>query len=75
MVIAAINSVVGAYYYLRVVVAMYFWEPSKEYVPTKVSPTLTFALAIAAVGTLYLGILPARVLNLAKVAADSLSFR
>ena len=36
VVIAAINSVIGAYYYLRVIVAMYFWEPSKDYVPTPV---------------------------------------
>jgi NADH-quinone oxidoreductase subunit N len=75
VVIAAINSVIGAYYYLRVIVAMYFWEPSKEYSPTKVAPTLAFALAIAAAGTLYLGILPARVLSLAKVAADSIYLR
>jgi NADH-quinone oxidoreductase subunit N len=72
VVIAAINSVIGAYYYLRVIIAMYFWEPSKEYVPTKVAPSLTFALAVAAVGTLYLGVLPARVLELAKAAADSI---
>jgi len=55
-----------------VIIAMYFWEPSKDYAPTKVAPTLTFALAIAAVGTLYLGILPARVLEMAKAAADSI---
>jgi NADH-quinone oxidoreductase subunit N len=73
VVIAAINSVVGAYYYLRVIVAMYFWEPSKEYTPTKVAPTLSFALFVAAIGTIYLGLLPARVLALAKTAADSLS--
>jgi NADH-quinone oxidoreductase subunit N len=73
VVIAAINSVVGAYYYLRVIVAMYFWEPSKEYTPTKVAPALTVALALAAIGTIYLGLFPARVLALAKTAADSLS--
>jgi NADH-quinone oxidoreductase subunit N len=72
VVIAAINSVIGAYYYLRVIIAMYFWEPSKEYVPTKVAPCLTFALAVAAIGTLYLGVLPTRVLELAKAAADSI---
>ncbi|HYL67581.1 MAG TPA: NADH-quinone oxidoreductase subunit N, partial [Candidatus Limnocylindria bacterium] len=71
----AINSVVGAYYYLRVIVAMYFWEPSKEYGPTKVAPALSVALFVAAIGTLYLGIFPARVLLLAKTAADSLSLR
>jgi len=25
VIIAAINSVIGAYYYLRVIIAMYFW--------------------------------------------------
>jgi NADH-quinone oxidoreductase subunit N len=75
VVIAALNSVVGAYYYLRVIVAMYFWDPDKDYVPTPVAPALTVALAICAIGTLYLGILPARVLSLAKAAADSLAVR
>ncbi len=72
VVIAAINSVIGAYYYLRVIISMYFWDPSKDYTPTAVAPTLSFALLVCAVGTLYLGILPARVLSLAKLAADSL---
>jgi len=75
VVIAAINSVIGAYYYLRVIVAMYFWEPSKDYTPTRVAPTLTFGLAIAAIGTIYLGVLPARVLDLAQAAAHSLLSR
>jgi NADH-quinone oxidoreductase subunit N len=75
VVIAAINSVVGAYYYLRIIVAMYFWEPSKEYAPTKVAPALSAALFVAAAGTIYLGLFPARVLLLAKSAADSLSIR
>ncbi|MGH9745969.1 MAG: NADH-quinone oxidoreductase subunit N [Candidatus Acidiferrales bacterium] len=75
VVIAALNSVVGAYYYLRVIVAMYFWEPSKDYTPTAVAPSLTVALAICAAGTLYLGILPARVLGLARAAANSLTVR
>jgi NADH-quinone oxidoreductase subunit N len=75
VVIAALNSIVGAYYYLRVIVAMYFWDPDKDYVPTAVAPALTVALAICAIGTLYLGILPARVLGLAKAAADSLAVR
>lgn len=72
VIIAAINSIVGAYYYLRVVIAMYFWEPSSEYTPTKVPPALVFALVLAAAGTLYLGILPGRVLDFAHSAAQSL---
>ena len=75
VVIAAINSVIGAYYYLRVIIAMYFWEQSKDYTPAPVAPALTFALALAAAGTIYLGVLPARVLTLAQLAAHSLSLR
>jgi NADH-quinone oxidoreductase subunit N len=75
VIIAAINSVIGAYYYLRVVIAMYFWEPSKEYTPSKVAPALVFALSLAVLGTLYLGILPGRVLDYAHAAAQSLLLR
>lgn len=75
VVIAAINSVIGAYYYLRVIIAMYFWEPSKDYTPTAVAPAMSVALILAAAGTLYLGVLPGHVYVLAKAAADSLSLR
>ena len=72
VVIAALNSIVGSYYYLRVIIAMYFWEPSKDYTPSRVAPAVVFAISIAAVGTLYLGILPRQVLNCALAAANSL---
>ena len=72
VILAAINSVIGAYYYLRVIISMYFAAPAKDYTPSAVAPALGFALFVAALGTLYLGILPARVLEVAKAAADSL---
>jgi NADH-quinone oxidoreductase subunit N len=72
VVIAAINSVIGAYYYVRVIVAMYFWPQSQEYVPTRVAPAMVFALFVAAIGTLYLGIVPGRIHSLAESAAHSL---
>jgi len=72
VVIAAINSVIGAYYYLRVIISMYFAEPSRDYIPSSVAPALVVAIFIAAVGTLYLGILPSGVLAFAQRAADSL---
>jgi NADH-quinone oxidoreductase subunit N len=72
VVIAAINSVIGAYYYLRVIISMYFAEPSKDYTPSRVAPALGFAIFVAAVGTLYLGILPAQVYDFAQTAASSL---
>ena len=75
VVIAAINSVIGAYYYLRVIIAMYFWAPSQDYVPAKPARALSFALLIAAAGTLYLGLFPGQVLDLARIAAASLPLR
>ena len=52
-----------------------FLGAAKDYVPTPVAPSLTTALAVCAIGTLYLGILPGRVLSLARAAADSLTVR
>jgi NADH-quinone oxidoreductase subunit N len=75
VVIAAINSVIGAYYYLRVIISMYFAEPAQDYSPLPVGVGLTVALSIAAAGTLYLGLMPGRILDLARAAADSLSIR
>lgn len=72
VVLAAINSVVGAYYYLRVIVAMYFWEPQKEYASLPVSPTVAIVLFITALGTIYLGLFPTRVMNFAALSALSL---
>lgn len=58
VVLAAINSVIGAYYYLRVIIAMYFWPANQDYVPSRVAPAITVALVICAIATIYLGILP-----------------
>jgi NADH-quinone oxidoreductase subunit N len=72
VVLAAINSVIGAYYYLRVIVAMYFWEPQKEYAPLSASPTVSIVLFLAAAGTVYLGLFPTRVMDFAALSALSL---
>jgi len=68
VVIAVINSVISAYYYLRVVKVMWFGEPvSGEKVPS--SPALRLALLISCVGVLALGIVPGLVMGLAQFAA------
>lgn len=72
VVIAALNSVVGAYYYLRVIVSMYFWEPQTEFKPLRVAPAIATALTIAAIGTIYLGIFPTSVMHYALLSALSL---
>jgi NADH-quinone oxidoreductase subunit N len=65
-VLMAINSVIGAYYYLRVIVVMYMREPSAEaaaVAPARFPLTVNLVLAITALGTIYLGLLPSRALN------------
>src|SRR6202158_3798590 len=65
-VLMAINSVIGAYYYLRVIVVMYMREPSAEAAsaaPVGFPLTVNFVLAFTVVGTLYFGLFPNQVLN------------
>jgi NADH-quinone oxidoreductase subunit N len=70
VIIGVLNSAIGAYYYLRIIVAMYMREPSHEEAVSPVSFSLGSALAISVVATLYLGILPGRVLDYARSAAE-----
>jgi NADH-quinone oxidoreductase subunit N len=70
--VGVVMSVVSAYYYLRVVVAMYMREPVGEDDWSPVSPSAAFALAVCASFTLVLGIWPATLLTLARLAARSL---
>jgi NADH-quinone oxidoreductase subunit N len=66
VVIAVLNSVVSAYYYLRIVVFMYMKAAEGETVPVAVPRLSAVAIAIAALGTLWLGILPSSWLNLVQ---------
>ena len=72
VVIAAVNSVVGAYYYLKVVVAMYFHESNKEWAPTPMHAPMLIVLLITAAATIYFGVLPNRIMELAIASARSL---
>jgi NADH-quinone oxidoreductase subunit N len=65
-------SVVSAYYYLRVVVAMYMREPQGDDAWAPVGAAATFGLAVSATVVLVLGVYPAPVLELARLAAQSL---
>jgi NADH-quinone oxidoreductase subunit N len=72
VIIGVLNSAVGAYYYLRIIVMMYMREPRDEAAPVpRVRLALGTALAISVLATLYLGILPSRILDYAaRSAAD-----
>jgi NADH-quinone oxidoreductase subunit N len=70
--IGVVNSAIGAYYYLRVIVAMYMRESRKVVPVTPVSFGVGLALALSLIATLYLGILPNRVLQIAQHSAQEL---
>ncbi len=67
VVVAVLNSVVSAYYYLRIVKTMYLEDPpTEERVPSSVS--VKAALVVCSIGVLYIGFLPYAVLRLAEAA-------
>src|SRR5271166_5735278 len=70
--IGVLNSAIGAYYYLRIIVAMYMRESRKEVPVTPIPFGLGLALALSLLATLYLGILPNRVLQVAQRSAQDL---
>ena len=71
-IIGVLNSAVGAYYYLRIIVMMYMREAREEAPAAPISASLGVALAISVAATLYLGILPGRVLEYAARSAVDL---
>lgn len=70
--IGVVNSAIGAYYYLRIIVVMYMREARKEVPVAPVPLGLGVALAVSVFATLYLGILPNRVLQYAQHSAQEL---
>jgi NADH-quinone oxidoreductase subunit N len=68
VIAAVINSVVSVYYYLRIVMAMYFREPTREAMSAP-SGAVSVALVLCAVLVLLLGVLPASWLDIATSSA------
>jgi NADH-quinone oxidoreductase subunit N len=71
-IIGVINSAIGAYYYLRIIVVMYMREAREEVPIMRVPAGLGAALAISLIATIYLGVLPGRVLDYALRSANDL---
>lgn len=70
-VIGLINSGAAAYYYLRLVVVMYMYEPEpgQEKLQLRAAPGLTAALVLTAIITIWLGVKPGSVLEYANRGA------
>jgi NADH-quinone oxidoreductase subunit N len=71
-IIGVVNSAVGAYYYLKIIVVMYMREAREEIPVLPVPPALAVALAITLAATIYLGVLPGRILDFAQRSAKQL---
>jgi NADH-quinone oxidoreductase subunit N len=71
-IIGVINSAIGAYYYLRIIVMMYMREPQSDAPIPRIPIGAGVAMTISLVFTLYLGVLPNRVLGYALQSAKDL---
>jgi NADH-quinone oxidoreductase subunit N len=71
-VIAVLNSALAAYYYLRVIVQMYMREPEGATASPMPSLAGVLGLAIALVGIVLLGVVPAPFADLAAAAVAPL---
>ena len=73
VIIAVLNSVVSAFYYLRVVKVMWIGQPAETgRVPSSLS--LRVALLVTCLGVLMLGVLPGMLMRVAEVAAAIFTF-
>src|SRR6516165_6045531 len=64
-IIGVVNSAIAAYYYLRVIVYMYMRDERVEAPVASVPAGLGAAIAISLIATIYLGVLPGRILDYA----------
>src|SRR5271167_4803056 len=71
-IIGVINSAIAAYYYLRVIVYMYMQDERGDIPVARIPAGLGVALAISLIATIYLGVLPGRVLSYAIESAQDL---
>src|SRR6202166_330740 len=70
--IGVINSAIGAYYYLRIIVVMYMRESRKAVPVTPIPLSLRVAIAFCLAATIYLGIFPGGALRYAQDSAQQM---
>jgi NADH-quinone oxidoreductase subunit N len=71
-VIGVLNSLISIYYYLRPIVFMYMEEAKSEVPALRLNRFLVAGLVLTIIGTIHLGLFPARLLGLAQAAAQGL---
>jgi NADH-quinone oxidoreductase subunit N len=71
-IIGVLTSVVSVFFYLRIVVMMYMSERDTRPVPARLTRVAFAGLALSLAGILYLGILPAAVIDLAQASVATI---
>ena len=71
-IIGVLSSVVSVFFYLRIVVMMFMSERDARPVPAPITAVAMAGLAISLAGVLYLGVLPARVLDWAQASVGTI---
>jgi len=68
--LALLFAIIGAYYYLRIVMLMYFEEPQAQYVGTRITipGDMMAAISINGVAVLGLGLLPSSLIDLCRIS-------
>jgi NADH-quinone oxidoreductase subunit N len=69
VIIGVVNSAVASYYYLRLIVVMYMREPVIAEAPAPATPAMKLALLATAIATIYLGVIPGKVIDYATLGA------
>jgi NADH-quinone oxidoreductase subunit N len=71
-VIGVINSAIGAYYYLKIIVVMYMREAREEVPVLPIPLALGTALGLSLAATVYLGVVPGRMLAFVQQSSQQL---
>jgi proton-translocating NADH-quinone oxidoreductase chain N len=75
VIVGVLSSAIAAFFYVRVIVLMFFNDPAADGPAVVFSPTSTAAVAVGALATVVLGVVPGPALHLAQSAASQLFVR
>lgn len=68
--LALVFAIIGAYYYLRIVMLMYFEEPKEELIGSRVyiSPGILAAISVNGAAALVLGLFPSALIDMCRIS-------
>ncbi len=66
-IIAVLFSLIGAFYYLRIIKLMYFDKP-ESHVPVSVAPDVGLLISLNGLGVLFLGMMPGTLMSICAIS-------